>query len=122
MPSAENMSSTFTPKFGEEPKTEKAAAEAAAGYAYFEEIRTPKGKPRGKPIRAIFIGEVSLEVFGGGPLEVVPGRTSMKGNNIVTMCTYFVIKSENEANAMLDESIHYVNTVGTVNVYPPLPE
>ena len=46
----------------------------------------------------------------------------MHDNNTVTMCTYFVIKSENEANEMVAESIHYVYSVGTVNFYPPLPE
>ena len=65
---------------------------------------------------------MSLEVFGGGHLEVVPGRKSMRGNNTVTMCTYFVIKSENEANEILAETIHYVHAVGTVNFYPVLPE
>lgn len=37
------------------------------------------------------------------------------------MCTYFVIKSENEANKMLAESSHYVDSVGSINFYPELP-
>jgi len=103
VPSMGSLSSAATPRFGEEPKE-------ARGCRYFDEIKPTKGKKKAEPVKTIFIGEVSLEVFGGGHLEVVPGRKSMHGNNTVTMCTYFVIKSENEANEILAETIHYVHT------------